>query len=279
MSLWFPKYLRFWITTILIIFLIIWGLLDKIIAPIALIPLLLLATALYLSQLNQIKQSAKILLNFLVLLLSIGLVSHVFPGFNNFKILNHIYLNRDAIPFTMYLSIDKACVGIFILGMSHRLISNKIAWLTLFRQMTVPFFILVFILLALSSFFKFVHLDPKLPNSLLVWIPHNLFVVCVAEEALFRGFLQKKLSLLFNLRFNSSIVVSYLSIMCAAILFGLMHVAGGIRYILLAAVAGIGYGYLYVRTKRIEAAIIGHFGLNLMHFLLFTYPMLASAIS
>jgi len=44
--------------------------------------------------------------------------------------------------------------------------------------------------------------------------------------------------------------------------------------VLLATLAGIGYGLAY-RFGGLAAAIAKHFGLNLLHFGLFTYPMLA----
>ncbi len=37
--------------------------------------------------------------------------------------------------------------------------------------------------------------------------------------------------------------------------------------------AGIGYGVAF-RFGGLTAAVISHFGLNLVHFALFTYPML-----
>jgi membrane protease YdiL (CAAX protease family) len=38
--------------------------------------------------------------------------------------------------------------------------------------------------------------------------------------------------------------------------------------------AGLGYGWVFMRTQRIEAAMAVHFGVNAVHFLLFTYPRL-----
>jgi hypothetical protein len=57
--------------------------------------------------------------------------------------------------------------------------------------------------------------------------------------------------------------------------FGLAHAAGGWQYVLLAAVAGCGYALVYHRTTRLEMAILCHFTVNAVHFLLFTYPALA----
>lgn len=61
----------------------------------------------------------------------------------------------------------------------------------------------------------------------------------------------------------------------SAALFGLAHWAGGWSYVLLAALAGLGYALAFRASGRIEMAILAHFGLNAVHFLLLTYPGLA----
>ena len=61
----------------------------------------------------------------------------------------------------------------------------------------------------------------------------------------------------------------------AAGLFGLVHAGGGPTYVVLATLAGVGYGWVFLRTGRIEASILTHFALNAVHFLGFTYPALA----
>ncbi|MGB9092022.1 MAG: CPBP family glutamic-type intramembrane protease, partial [Pseudomonas farsensis] len=55
---------------------------------------------------------------------------------------------------------------------------------------------------------------------------------------------------------------------------GLAHAGAGWQWVLLATLAGVGYGLAY-RFGGLAAAIATHFGLNLLHFGLFTYPMLA----
>jgi hypothetical protein len=61
----------------------------------------------------------------------------------------------------------------------------------------------------------------------------------------------------------------------AAVLFGFAHAAGGWKYVVLATVAGAGYGWVYERTQRVEASVLAHWALNTAHFFLFTYPALA----
>ena len=47
---------------------------------------------------------------------------------------------------------------------------------------------------------------------------------------------------------------------------------------LVATLAGIGYGWIYAETRSIGSAILAHAGLNTLHLLLFTYPALAAAV-
>ena len=61
-------------------------------------------------------------------------------------------------------------------------------------------------------------------------------------------------------------------------LFGVAHLAGGWGYVVLAALAGFGYGWIYASTGSIAAAIATHAGLNTLQFLLFTYPALAASV-
>jgi hypothetical protein len=42
--------------------------------------------------------------------------------------------------------------------------------------------------------------------------------------------------------------------------------------IVLATIAGVGYGWIFWRTNRIEASILTHFLVNTTHILCFTYP-------
>jgi membrane protease YdiL (CAAX protease family) len=273
-SLWFSRKSKIQIWHILLITSVLLGLFTQLIKPIGIIPVILLPIAIYYEQ-QKINIGIKIFLFIFIILLCIGLLFHLYPGFNNFKVLSHIYISKNALPFTMYLNIDKTLVGIFILGISHQLISRKDEWIILFKRTIPLMIILILIFIILTMLMGFIHFDPKFPSSLPIWIITNLLFVTTAEEAFFRGFLQKKLcEVMKKIPYGH-----YLAILCASILFGLLHYPAGIKYILLATIAGIGYGFIYDKTKRIESSIIAHFCFNLTHFLLFTYPVLASAMT
>jgi membrane protease YdiL (CAAX protease family) len=112
----------------------------------------------------------------------------------------------------------------------------------------------------------YIKMDLKFPSTTFLWCINNLIFVCIAEETLFRGYIQTYLSLYAG---------KYLALLIASIGFGLLHYQGGITYILLSFVAGLFYGFSYLQTGSIEAPILCHFGLNLIHFLFFSYPYYA----
>lgn len=92
----------------------------------------------------------------------------------------------------------------------------------------------------------------------------------MTEEAVFRGYLQESLTR----RFHESRYRDVIAISFTAVLFGVAHFAGGGTLIVLSTLAGVGCGLAY-RVGGLQAAVLAHFGLNLAHFTLFTYPMLA----
>lgn len=233
---------------------------------IALLPIGLMAIFTYLQQRNSTK---KILLSFKVisLLVAFGLMEHFWLGFNNWKIYSDVSLSERSLPYTLYLNLDKPLVGLFFLP---TLISckRKEEWIDtiyhvfLFSLITIP---TLFFFSWLTGHVKW---DPKIPFITPIWILANLFFTCTAEEAFYRGFIQKHLSeSLKNFPWGQAVSISI-----AAILFGLDHYTGGYKYIFLATIAGIFYGISFATTKRIEVSIFTHFILNFTHLLLFSYP-------
>ena len=201
-----------------------------------------------------------------------AILFHKIPGFWNLKVLNEVYLSPDAIPYTMYLNFDKAALGLLILGLTPFLIQKK-AWGTLFKAMFLRASGVIIGVAALSYGMGFVTFDVKAPDYLWIWALTNLLFVCVSEEAFFRGFIQKNLYTFFeNTPFRH-----FGAIVIAAFFFALIHYYGGVQYMILSAIAGAGYGWVYQTTGRIEASILTHFSLNLIHFLCFTYPALKTA--
>ena len=201
---------------------------------------------------------------------SLLLGAHLFPGFHNLKALDAVLVSADGLPFTMYLNLDKTLVALGLLGWCTPRIFTRPDWrqlLLFLRSRSLIFLPLIFILALLSGK---VHWDPKLPSYALLWMLTNLLFVCTAEEAFFRGFLQRQLSLLWKDR----PLQQALPLVLASFVYGLSHFAGGSLYVAFVTLAGLYYGWAYQRTGCIEASILLHFLVNAAHFLLFTYPSL-----
>lgn len=202
------------------------------------------------------------------IVLAVALSMHWMPGFNNLRVIGPERFTADAVPFTMYLNLDKPLVGFWLLlacpwiRPRHAPAASLKAGVAGVAGTTI-----VCLLLALAL--GLVRWEPKLPASTWLFMLNNVLLVTVTEEALFRGYLQGGLSHLLK-RFAHADVIA---LCAAALVFGLAHLPGGWQWIVLATVAGIGYGLAY-RYGGLGAAILAHFGLNAAHFLFFTYPML-----
>jgi len=250
----------------------VFGLISQRIDFIGLVFIVILACAALCLNNKKMPITVRVLSAIVLSALGLGLGIHLLPGFQNLRVLNNVYISSNGIPFSLYLNFDKTMVGIFILGILHQRISTKAEWCKMFKTMVPRALVVIFIVAILSFSFKFVWFDPKLPHSLPIWAVTNLLFVCLAEEGFFRGFIQKYLCLTLQ-RFSYG---NAIAIIFSSILFGLSHFMGGTRYVILATIAGIGYGWIYWRTQRIEASILTHFSLNMVHFLFFTYPALAN---
>lgn len=205
----------------------------------------------------------------MIILLSAGFMVHVLPGFSSYQAIPETVLSPGAIPYARYIHYDKPLIGLFLLGFCHRLLSPT-ERVRILKPTTVWLFMTAAIVLAIAYALHFVRFDPKLPGLFPLWAGSNLFFTCVPEEALFRGFVQQHLDKVFaKIRFGRLYALSI-----ASVLFGLAHFKGGVSYVLLASVAGVGYGLVYQKTKSIESSILVHFAVNTLHFLFFTYPAL-----
>ncbi|QJB31647.1 CPBP family intramembrane metalloprotease [Chitinophaga oryzae] len=203
-------------------------------------------------------------------LLSILLLTHQLPGFDNVLIFDRVRFTPDAAPFTMHFNLDKPFAGFAIftcllkLGFIEKYDIGKIG-----KAIVAPLTAIIAICILTAWALHFVAWEPKLLlNYLWIWGLHNLLIVAVTEESVFRGYLQGYVgSAVFKRQ------KYYLPLIVSALIFAVIHTTGGWPLMLLAFIAGLGYGVAY-HKGGIMAAIFTHFGFNLLHFLLFTYPML-----
>ena len=213
----------------------------------------------------------KVVLTSVAAALALLLAVHVLPGFNNLRILDNVKLSSDSIPYTLYANFDKAAVGLVLLAF---FCNRSASWAEFFATLrkSLPLIALTIgSVLGTALVLGVVKPDFKIPDSIFAFIIINLFFTCAAEEAFFRGLLQEKLSLkLATKKHGEKFAIAF-----SALLFGVAHLGGGLAYMALATIAGLGYACIYSATKRIEAPIVAHFLFNLVHFVGFTYPALA----
>ena len=206
----------------------------------------------------------------LFILLALTLALHWWPGFHNARMIDQERFTENATPFSMNLNLDKPLIGFWLLLICPWIIGRH-SVLQALKTGALILGLTAIVTLGSAWLVGIVEWAPKWPPQAWLWINNNLLLVTLVEEALFRGYLQGGLSR----RFQHLPYGEYLALLIAALLFGMAHWGAGWQWILLATLAGIGYGLAY-RFGGLAAAIATHFGLNLLHFGIFTYPMMAT---
>lgn len=213
-----------------------------------------------------------------VLLVLAGLAAlllavHRVPGFHNPVLFEGIRFSLDARPFTLYANFDKAVAAIVLMGVLCERIRTRAEWVAMLRRIGPVVLSTLVVVLGLGLVLGHVRPDVKWTPYSAWFLASNLFITCVAEEAFFRGLLLARLrNAMGNWRGGVPVVVAV-----SSVLFGLAHLGGGALLALLATIAGVLYALAYLRSGRVEGAILTHFALNAVHFVGFTYPALVVA--
>lgn len=191
---------------------------------------------------------------------SVALGAHLWPGFHNLLVLDQVRAGPGSAPFSMYLNLDKPMVLFAVLLACPAILGHQrtIRPATLLAGLAV-----LPALFAVGVLSGAVKPEWTIPPWWLVFALSNLFLTCLTEEVFFRGYLQTKLAA----RFGPGVGLGL-----ASILFGLAHFAGGAALVVFAALLGLACGLGYLATGRLWVPVLMHFGFNLTHLILFTYP-------
>ena len=197
----------------------------------------------------------------LLIVWSILLAAHVAPGFNNLLVLDDVRSGPGSSLFSMYLNLDKPLV-FFALLLAYPQLMGPGRLIDL-RPLVVAIFLLIG-LFFIAVQMKALHAEFSLPSWIWLFAVSNLLFTSLPEEAFFRGYLQQG---------ASKMSQPYLGLILSSVLFGTAHFSGGFVLIVFATVAGLSYGLVFHFSGRLWASTITHFGFNLCHLLLFTYPL------
>lgn len=193
-----------------------------------------------------------------VLILALAL--HALPGFYPPRWWQGILADNSK-PYTLYWHWDKGLAGLWLLLCLPRVAIPAVAkrgdWLLACAAC-------LFAALGLALASGLLAWQPKWPAWWLPWLVANLLLVSLPEEALFR---QGVFAAAARWPLWQRCAIS-------ALLFGLVHVPGGLLWALVATLAGAAYALLYAATGRLGYAILLHTGFNVLHLAWLSYPQL-----
>jgi membrane protease YdiL (CAAX protease family) len=246
---------------------IISGLFVGALHPLVLLTIPVLFGSLYIIQ-GQYSESQNALAHLCFVTLSFVMFFHLVPGISNFKIFDAVFVGEHCTPFTMYLNMKNGIIAFLLMYMVVPTARTRDEWKQVFVSTGIYGCICILSLMAAALASGFVKFNPKFPPQTFWFLMNNLMLVCMAEEAFFRGYIQKNLT---DFCEKQSISKMF-ALVPASIVFGLCHYKGGALMIIFSIIAGFFYGTAYMRNNRIEAAILVHFSLNAVHFFFFSYP-------
>jgi membrane protease YdiL (CAAX protease family) len=208
-----------------------------------------------------------------ILALGVGLKTHNIPGFHNIKLISNVILNVDSAPYSLWLNVDTAILALSILAAYFKPIQSFKSFYKIIINILPVTALFIVLISTTSCLIGLTRIDVKLPDFWMLWVIVNLLTTVLSEEALFRFFLQnyimKKVT---EIPFGTII-----TLLIPAIIATFIHTFFGIGYYILVFISQLFYGYIFLKTGRLEASITTHFSVNLIHFLFFSYPVLIPA--
>ena len=199
--------------------------------------------------------------------MAVILLLHIVPDIHNFQILHHQPIKANSVATSIYWNIDKIWIGWAICAFAIPLFgkdntSRQYSW----KIATTMAVVGITLIMSLALGMKLIAFNIAPPQYFLIFAGANLLNTCIAEEALFRGIIQNYLIRQTN---------AWGGIILTGLLFGLIHAPWSPLFAVVAAVAGIMYGAVYWYSGQLIWAILIHWAVNVIHMLLFTYPLLA----
>lgn len=239
-----------------------WGVLSGIIELAGLCIMALVAVVALLLHRNRHHCAVETGAELLLLFIAITLLGQFAPGFNDHEVLEQVHAGKMSRPFSMTYSFDKALLPFVLLVAMPSLFLCRPR-----KNVTKRHWVLLTLSMPLLLLMQVINGDVKFEMHLPAWFwpfcLDNLFFVSLAEEALFRGYLQRRLTQLSG---------PVPGLLLSALLFGISHLSCGELMVAYASLAGIIYGLAWMWSGRLWVSTLFHFSLNVIHLLFFTFP-------
>jgi membrane protease YdiL (CAAX protease family) len=234
---------------------------------------LLLSLVSYKSRGTLPQRGMRILIDTTVATLCFTLALHIVPGFNNIPIVLNETIKSDSIPYSLFFNYDKALAGVFLITCFVDVSQIQLAVKRIVAGIGAGISANLLLLFLPAAALGLIELNIETTDIIGLWLVSNLLITCVAEEAFFRGLIQQRIEQ--YLIGRNTAYAAVIAVFFTSLLFGIAHLRGGWFFVATATVAGLVYGLVYTKTRRIETAIFTHYLTNTMHILFFSYPMLA----
>jgi uncharacterized protein len=255
LSLWVHRSALLWGAFLVISYILAFN--TGVVQPFSIIPIGLLFV-IFLVFKRPLQSTTRFLLAVIAILIVTGLNFHWIPGFSNWHVSGHFWINYDR-PF----------MGLFVLAFLLPLLRTPAEWYQVALKAIPLTLVAVFVLAILALPSGVIDWHIKIPSHFFARITSNLFLASIPEEAFFRGFVQQEIFKSLGAGLKGTIG----AVLGASLLFAVFHIGWTCSVPMLGFVflAGVLYGAIYQYTKAIEASIFCHFCVNLFHMTLFTY--------
>ncbi|MEB6335845.1 CPBP family intramembrane glutamic endopeptidase [Serratia rhizosphaerae] len=239
------------------------GIYHQILTPLGATCLAVIALAAGLRHRYHAHTGLSVTLEVLLVASSLALFLHLVPGINNQLIVDGSKAGPLSAPYTLRYNFDKALLPFLLFACLPTLFNSGKAAKSVGNLAWILLILCVPLLLLLAVALGGLKLESHFPDWILPFMMANLFFVSMAEEALFRGYLQQRLTQWLG---------AWPALVIAALLFGAAHFPSGMLMAIFATLSGLLYGLAWMWSGRLWVPIALHFGLNMTHLLFFTYP-------
>lgn len=197
-------------------------------------------------------------------LYALGSFLRILPGFPSLVLVEQFGRTGEGVLAWRY---DKGFAGLVLVWLHQRYLARTATVAVIPRLVAVLSGTVI--LLALAMAIGLVTVAPALVTGWWLWILGNAYLTVIAEEAFFRGLIQRGLNRLFS---AYALTGHIAAVVITAALFGLVHLPWGFDFAILAGLAGALFGALYGRAHALCWAIAGHAALNASMLVLLQSP-------